>query len=140
MSKLIFPFASSREHYRNKVAFLWCSDQRFEDLREAFKKANDLEMPDPIIIPGGAKVLADPKDPRDRDFVLEQIELLRGHGFDKLCIMVHNECAACAGVADEPEFYEKMLREAAKVIRERIPDLKVVLLFADFDGLHEIEQ
>jgi hypothetical protein len=136
--KKIFPFVSSREHYRNKEAFLWCPDRRFKDLREAFEKANGIELADPIIIPGGAKVLVTPNDPRDREFVLEQIEILKGHGFDTLYVMAHNECAACEGNNDRL-FYESMLQSAGKVVRGRFPDLRVRLLFADFDGLYEVE-
>jgi len=61
-----------------------------------------------------------------------------GHGFSTLYVMAHNECAACKGNTDVL-FYEAMLRSAKKVLRERIPNLKICLLFADFDCLYEVE-
>lgn len=138
MMKMIFPFYSPKEHYHNKVAFLWCPDQRFEKLRQAFLKEKSFSLADPILIPGGAKVLARADNPRDKEFILEQIELLKNHGFGTLYIMAHNECAALAGNKSHL-VYEVLLKRAAKVVRERIPDLEVIPIYADFTGLYEVE-
>ncbi len=135
--KKIFDFQSPREHYHNHEAFLWCSDQRFEEVRHAFAKAGNFNTPDPLLIAGGVKSLVAPTDPRDREFVLEQIEVLMGHGFRTLYAMAHMNCAACGGNTDRA-FYEDTLKKAGEIIRNRIPDLNVRLVFADFDGLYEV--
>ena len=133
--EMIFSYASQKGHYTNRYGFLWCSDQRFDALRRGFEAVNGMQMADPIIIPGGVKNLVEPKFPRDRDFILEQIELLKTHGFQTLYIMAHNECAACGGNTD-PAFYEAMLRSAREIINTRIPHFEVKPVFADFDGLY----
>lgn len=133
----ILDFRSPQEHYHNQEAFLWCPDQRFEDVRHAFAKAGNFTKPDPILIPGGVKALVAPKDPRDREFILEQIEVLMGHGFTTLYAMAHMNCAACGGNTDRA-FYEEMLKTAGEIIRARIPNLNVRLIFADYDGLYEV--
>ncbi len=133
----IFEYSSPREHYHNKEAFLWCCDQRFDAVRNAFMKAGNFQMPDPILLPGGAKVLAMPENPRDRDFVLDQIGILMGHGFGTLYVMAHNECAACGGNTDRA-FYEEMLRKAGETVSARFPTLHVKLVYADFDGLYQL--
>jgi len=137
MMKIFFDFRSPQEHYHNTAAFLRCSDQRFEDAQRAFEATIGLQMADPIVLPGGVKNLVTPKDPRDREFILEQIELLKGHGFTPLYAMAHNECAACNGNTDRA-FYEEMLKAAGEIIRVRIPGLEIRLIFADFDGLYEV--
>ncbi len=135
MMEKIWSYDSPQAHYTNHECFLWCSDQRFEALRRAFVSTKDFKKADPIIIPGGAKVLVDPKDPRDREFVLEQIELLATHGFTTLYLTAHNECAACKGNRD-PNFYEAMLKEAKHVAAERFPKFAIHAVFAGFDGLY----
>jgi len=134
----IFDYASPRAHYHNEQAFLWCSDQRFEGVHRAFMSNHWFQNADPIIIPGGVKNLVTPKFPRDTDFILEQIELLMGHGFRELYAMAHNDCAACGGNTD-PAYYEDLLRSAAEVIRARISGLKVYPIYAAFDGLYLVE-
>lgn len=135
--KKIFDYPSPQEHYRNHEAFLWCSDQRFEGVRHAFAKAGNFQMSDPILLPGGVKPLVIPDNPRDREFVLEQIKVLMEHGFTTLYAMAHMNCAACDGNTSRA-FYEDMLKKAGEIIRNAIPNLKVRLIFADFDGLYEI--
>ncbi|MGC9599517.1 MAG: hypothetical protein ABSE18_03990 [Minisyncoccia bacterium] len=135
--KKIFDYRSPSEHYHNSEAFLWCCDQRFEEVRHTFAQAGTFHMPDPILVPGGVKPLVTPKEPRDREFVLEQIEVLMGHGFTTLYAMAHMNCAACDGNNDRA-FYEDMLKKAGEIIRNRIPGLNVRLIFADFDGLYEV--
>lgn len=138
MMKKIFDFSSQPAHYRNKVGFLWCSDRRFRDVRRAFEEHEGMVMADPIIIPGGVRSLVEPRNPRDREFILEMIELLKGHGFTTFFPMAHDECAACDGRTDRA-YYESLLVRSKSIITERIPDLAVRPLFADFEGLHEIE-
>ena len=46
----IFDYPSPQEHYHNHEAFLWCSDQRFEEVRRAFAKGRKISYagPDPF--------------------------------------------------------------------------------------------
>lgn len=135
----IFDLATPRASYTNHAAILWCSDRRFEHLRLSFEASIGLVMADPIIVPGGVKNLVTPKHPRDAEFIMEQIELLQSHGFTKLYAMAHRGCAACEGNVRKA-FYVDLLIKSNAILRGRFPKLEIVPLFADFDGVHMLEE
>ena len=131
----VFPFESPRKHYRNEFADFFCPDQRFDDAFVAFRK--QFHNPDPIVLPGGVKALVD-SGPEVQRYLLSAIVLLReAHGFSTLRLWTHNECTACGGSVNK-EFYVEMLRKGKEIIARAIPDLKVELWFADFDGFYRI--
>jgi len=135
----IFSLETPKASYTNKAAILWCSDRRFESLRLAFEASIGLMMSDPIIIPGGVKNLVMPKHPRDAEFIMEQIELLRSHGFTRLYAMAHRGCAACHKNMRKA-FYVELLFKADEILRARFKDLEILPVFADFDGVYVLEE
>jgi hypothetical protein len=130
---------SKQEPYTNRAAILGCPDRRFRGWRRKLERLRGIEMSDPILIPGGAKALAIPTHPRDVQFILEGVELLRSHGFSSLFCMAHNQCAACDQRTDRA-FYEAMLLRAGNILRDRFPTLEVIPIFVDFDGIYLVEK
>lgn len=96
-------------------------------------------MADPIIRPGAANILVNPKNPRDAECLLEEVAVLaKLHGFRDYYPSMHDECGACGGITD-PAFYEDVLKKAAIIIGEHIPQLMVKPIFFSFDGVYAIE-
>jgi ferredoxin len=92
----------------------------------------------PITIPGGAKDLADPVDPRDRESLLEKIAIF-GSDITTIRARMHNDCVACGRCSDVAH-YEAMLLKAGAVLEERFPGVEVILIFVDFDGFYLVEK
>jgi hypothetical protein len=141
MMKRVFSYHSSGqgEHYENKQGILFCSDQRFGPAAAAFVATSGFQKADPIVLPGAANILVNPKDPRDREFVLDAIQnLQRLHHFTEFYLSVHNECGGCGGIADLA-FYEDVLRHAVPIVKNRMPDLVVKPILFNFDGVYAIE-
>lgn len=92
----------------------------------------------PITIPGGIKDLVDPKDPRDRESLLEKIDVVIS-GVKRIRARMHNECKAC-GSRNDLDYYEDMLLRAGEVLKERFPEVEVVLVIIDFDGFYLVRE
>ena len=137
--KRIFELVTPSTRYTTAAAVLWCSDRRFEALRLAFEAAMGAVMADPILIPGGVKNIVSPEHPRDREFIFKQVELLQSHGFTTLYAMAHRNCAACNGNMRKA-FYVEMLFKADSILQKRFPNLEIVPVFADFDGVYVTEE
>ena len=111
-----------------------CSDRRIKGSRGVLGEFVGCGMSIPITIPGGIKDLVDPKDPRDRESLLEKIAVV-SHGIKKIRARMHNECKACGGCQDL-DYYEDMLHKAGAVLKARFTGVEIVLFIVDFDGFY----
>src|SRR6202167_4604969 len=118
----VFHFDAPREKYHCDAAIVWCFDHRFQLGVTKFLKRNGISNPDAIRIAGGAKSLASPELPGEREFVLEQIrKSIRLHGTTLVILMLHSDCGAYGGLDGgfggdarlEAERQEAELRRAA---------------------------
>ncbi len=143
----VFHFDSPRDVYRCDAAIVWCFDNRFHLGFAKYLKRIGIENPDPIKIAGGAKSLASPGSPSDREFVLDQIRTsMRLHETRLAILMLHSDCGAYGGLAGgfggdsrlEAQRQEAELLRAADVVRRAIPEIEIRAYFVDFDGVWEV--
>lgn len=146
--KKVFHFDAPREKYHCDAAILWCFDNRFELGFRKFLKRIGVVNSDPIKVAGGAKCLASPENPTDREFVLEQIrKSMRLHGTRRVVLMVHSDCGAYGGLAGgfggdaqaEAAHHQHELALAAANLAEAIPGIEIQAYFVDFEGIWDAE-
>jgi hypothetical protein len=144
----VFHFDSPRERYLCDAAIVWCFDYRFQTAFTKFLKRLGIRYPDPIKIAGGAKSLASPENPGDREFVLDQIQKsINLHGTRRVILKLHSDCGAYGGLAVgfggdprlEAQRQEAELRRAAGYLLRAIPGLEVQAYFVDFEGVWEVD-
>nr|MBA3916214.1 hypothetical protein [Terriglobales bacterium] len=70
-----FYFESSAEPYVADAAVLCCFDQRIRLVVEKFLVRRGILKPDMVVVAGGAKTLASPRNDFERDFILEQVRM-----------------------------------------------------------------
>src|SRR5579871_5987268 len=106
--KKIFHFDSAPERYVADAAVLCCFDQRIRQAVNKFLQKQKILKPDMIVIAGGAKTLASPRNDFERDFILEQVRLsIQLHQAKKMLLMSHSDCATYGGLAafqGDPKF------------------------------------
>jgi hypothetical protein len=127
-----------RVHNPVSTVDIGCSDRRIKGSRGLVGECVGDDEAIPITIPGGIKDLVDPKDPRDRECLLEKIALF-AHDLMKIRARMHNECVAC-GRQQDLDYYEDMLLKAGVVLRGRFPWVEVVLVIVDFDACYLVEK
>lgn len=140
--KKIFSFQSSKEHYVAAACVVWCFDDRFSGLLDAFFGAKDFDL---IKVAGGAKVLAEGLSP-ERDFVLSQIKTsVHLHGAKRIALMLHRDCGAYGGSknfadadSEKGDLADKLV-VAKQVAARMIPGVPISVYFVDFDGVYEVE-
>src|SRR6204780_5123319 len=89
-----FHFDPAREQYRCDAAVISCFDNRFQLGFSKFLKRLGIVASDPIKLAGGAKCLASPEHPIEREFVLEQIrKSIRLHETKLVILMLHSRRA-----------------------------------------------
>jgi hypothetical protein len=143
----VFHFPSPRGKYVSDAAIIWCFDNRFQLAFSKFLKRTGIMNSDPIKIAGGAKPLASPDSPTEREFVLDQIrKSIRLHQTRLVILMLHSDCGAYGGLeafGGDPQreamAQEQELRRAADCLRREIPGVEVRSYFVDFDGVWEVE-
>jgi hypothetical protein len=148
-----FKFQSSREHYTADACIVWCFDDRFSDLLEAFKKERGFKHADVVKCAGGAKALAADGSNGltagggpERDFVLNQIKTsIKLHKTPIVILMVHIDCGGYGGSAAfgndrdaERRHHEAELGKAAGFVQSQLPGIAVESHIADFDGVREV--
>jgi len=133
----ILAHESPRHHDPISTIDIGCSDRRIKGSRGLLGVYMECEMAIPITIPGAIKDLVNPKDPRDRESLLEKIALF-GDDIKTIRARMHNECKACGGRQDL-DYYEAMLLEARNVLRARFPGVEIVLVIVDFDAFYLVE-
>jgi hypothetical protein len=144
----VFHFDAPRQKYECDAVIVWCFDNRFQLGFSKFLKRIGIVNSDPVKIAGGAKSLASPEHPSDREFILEQIrKSIRLHGTKRAILMLHSDCGAYGGLADgfggdaraEAENHRQELQRAATFLNQQIPGLEVLAYFVDFEGVWQSE-
>lgn len=129
-------------HYTADAVIVWCFDNPFWQVFLEFIKNQKLAHFDPVFIAGGAKSLAAPEKPEDKDFVLRQIEKsIVLHKAAKIILMTHSDCGAFGGLQGfgnnkEAEFarHEEVLGEAKKQLAAKFPNLPAEAYFFHLSG------
>ena len=66
----------------------------------SFCKKQNIHACDMIIVAGGAKTLASPRNDFEQDFILEQVRMsIRLHQTKRVLVMSHSDCATYGGLA-----------------------------------------
>lgn len=142
----VFDFDSPPEQYIADAAVLCCFDQRIREALRKFLEGQGILRPDMIVVAGGAKTLASPRNDFERDFILEQVRMsIRLHKTQRMFLMSHSDCATYGGLAAfegdrgrEADHHRQELRRAAELVNANFPELTVTCFFVNFDGVHEV--
>ena len=142
----VFHFDSPDEAYIADAAVLCCFDHRINQAIRKFLQRQAIMHPDMIIVAGGAKTLASPRNDFERDFILEQIRLsIRLHACRRVILMSHSDCATYGGLAHfqndrqaEAAHHKTELQRAADVVLANFPDVQVETYFVAFDGVWKL--
>ncbi len=144
----VFHFDSTPEAYVADAAVLCCFDHRINLAVRKFLQRRAIAHPDMIIVAGGAKILASPRNDCERDFILEQIRLsVNLHACRRIILMSHSDCATYGGLArfkGDPEaecaHHQADLQRAAKLVQSEFSNLSVETYFVNFDGIWESKE
>ncbi|HKW18761.1 MAG TPA: carbonic anhydrase [Terriglobales bacterium] len=139
----VFHFDAAPDPYVADAAVLCCFDERIRHTVQKFLKREDVLRPDMIIVAGGAKTLASPRNDFERDFILEQVRMsILLHKSPRVFLMSHSDCATYGGLAAfegnrdrESAHHKGELQRAAELIKERFPDIAVECYFVNFEGV-----
>jgi hypothetical protein len=71
----VFHFDSPASPYVADAAVLCCFDHRIGTAVQKFLKKQAIARADMIVVAGGAKTLASPRNDFERDFILEQVRM-----------------------------------------------------------------
>jgi carbonic anhydrase len=139
----VFHFDSAPEPYVADAAVLCCFDQRIRVAVNKFLQKRGVLRPDMIVVAGGAKTLASPRNDFERDFILEQVRMsILLHKTERVFLMSHSDCATYGGLAAfggdrerESSHHQQELQRAAGLIRDRFPEVKAQTFFVTFEGI-----
>src|ERR1700675_3537846 len=142
----IFHFDSPAGPYTADAAVLTCFDHRISAAVRKFLKKQGIERADMIVVAGGAKTLASPRNDFEQDFILEQIRMsIRLHQTKRVLIMSHSDCATYGGLAHfkgdraaEAAHHRAELLRAAELVIKSFPGVSVEPYFVKFDGIWEV--
>ena len=143
----IFHFDSPADPYVADAAVLCCFDHRISTAVRKFLRKQGIERCDMIVVAGGAKTLASPRNDFEQDFILEQVRMsIRLHHTKRVLLMSHSDCATYGGLANfkgdraaEAEHHRGELHRAADLLVEQFPDISVEPYFVKFDGVWEVQ-
>jgi carbonic anhydrase len=143
----IFHFDSPADQYEADAAVLCCFDHRISTAVRKFLKKQGIERADMIIVAGGAKTLASPRNDFERDFILEQVRMsIRLHQTKRVLVMSHSDCATYGGLAHfkgdrqaEADHHRSELLRAGELLTSNFPNISVEPYFVKFDGIWEIK-
>jgi len=138
-----FHFDSQADPYVADAVVLTCFDQRIRTAVNKFLQKRGILRPDMVVIAGGAKTLASPRNDFERDFILEQVRMsILLHKTERAYIMCHSDCATYGGLAAfkgdrevESQHHCQELKRAKELLQDRFPDLKVECFFVNFEGV-----
>ena len=144
----IFHFDSPTDPYIADAAVLCCFDHRISTAVRKFLKKQAIERPDMIVVAGGAKTLASPRNDFEQDFILEQVRMsIRLHQAKRILVMSHSDCATYGGLAHfkgdrtvEAAHHRTELLRAAELVTTNFPGVSVEPYFVKFDGVWEVKQ
>ena len=139
----IFHFDSPAGPYVADAAVLCCFDHRISTAVRKFLRKQNIERPDMIVVAGGAKTLASPRNDFEQDFILEQVRMsILLHKTSKVFLMSHSDCATYGGLAAfggdrerEAAHHKVELNRASQLIKDRFPDIEVRCFFVNFEGV-----
>jgi carbonic anhydrase len=142
----IFHFDSPAEQYVADAAVLCCFDHRISQSVRKFLKKQGIERADMIIVAGGAKTLASPRNDFEQDFILEQVRMsIRLHQTQRVLVMSHSDCATYGGLAHfkgdrdaETVHHREELLRAGELLTKNFPGISVEPYFVKFDGIWEV--
>ena len=145
--KKVFHFDSPSEHYVADAAVLCCFDYRISTAVRKFLKKQGIERADMIVVAGGAKTLASPRNDFERDFILVLVRLSIGlHHARRVLVMSHSDCATYGGLehfkgdqAAEAEHHREELLRAGELLTATFPHISVEPYFVTFDGVWEVK-
>ena len=144
----IFHFDSPPEPYVADAAVLCCFDQRIRLAVHKFLQKQGVVRPDMIVVAGGAKTLASPRNDFERDFILEQVRMsILLHKTERIFLMCHSDCATYGGLAAfqgdrerEAQNHRSELLRAAALIKENFPQLSAECYFVNFEGVFAVSE
>jgi carbonic anhydrase len=139
----VFHFGSNPEHFIADASVLCCSDQRIRLAVNKFLQRRKILRPDMIVVAGGAKTLASPRNDFERDFILEQVRMsILLHRTAHIFLMSHSDCATYGGLAAyggsqerEAAHHKEELQQAAQLVRASFPEINVECFFVTFEGV-----
>jgi hypothetical protein len=139
----IFHFDAESNPYVADAAVLTCFDQRIRATVNKFLQRQGILRPDMIVIAGGAKTLASPRNDFERDFIIEQMRMsILLHKTQRAYLICHSDCATYGGLAAfkndrsaEAEHHWQELQRAKALLGERFPELEVGCFFVNFEGV-----
>jgi len=143
----IFHFDSPSAAYVADAAVLCCFDHRIGMAVRKFLKKQAIERADMIVVAGGAKTLASPRNDFEQDFILEQVRMsIRLHQTGRVLVMSHSDCATYGGLAHfkgdqaaEAEHHRGELLRAGELLIANFPGVSVEPYFINFDGIWEVK-
>ena len=141
----IFHFDSPADQYVADAAVLCCFDHRISTAVRKFLKKQGIERADMIVVAGGAKTLASPRNDFEQDFILEQVRMsIRLHQTKRVMVMSHSDCATYGGLAHfkgdreaEADHHRGELLRAGELLTANFPNISVESYFVKFDGIWE---
>ena len=144
----IFHFDSPADPYVADAAVLSCFDHRISTAVRKFLKKQAIERADMIVVAGGAKTLASPRNDFEQDFILEQVRMsILLHQAKRVLVISHSDCATYGGLAHfkgdraaEAAHHRAELLRAADLLTTNFPAISVEPYFVNFDGVWEVNQ
>jgi carbonic anhydrase len=142
----VFHFDSPPEPYVADAAVLCCFDYRISRAVRKFLTKQGIERADMIVVAGGAKTLASPRNDFEQDFILEQVRMsIRLHQTKRVLVMSHSDCATYGGLAHfkgdreaEADHHRGELLRAGELLTSHFPGISVEPYFVKFDGIWEV--
>ena len=139
----VFHFDSPPEAYTADAAVLCCFDQRIRLAVNKFLQRRGILRPDMIVVAGGAKTLASPRNDFERDFILEHVRMsILLHRTRRVYLMSHSDCATYGGLAafsgsqeKEAVHHKRELQRAADLITSNFSEVDVECFFVTFEGV-----
>lgn len=128
-----------------RACIVFCMDFRLNGALTAFLSEHKLDKDgaDVIRVAGAAKSLARPNDPRDRDFLMQQVAASgRLHNTRQVYLINHEDCGAYGEekVPDsdaELAVHGRDLRAGRALLQERFPAIEVLTYFMRLEGRAE---
>ena len=128
--------------HRCKACLVYCMDFRLHHSLANFLAEQELVEAgaDIIRVAGAIKSIAQPKQSRDRDFLLEMLSVSYDlHGVRKFYLINHEDCGAY-GPEEVPDSDEELaihrddLRSARALLKSLYPDVEVLAYFMWLSG------
>jgi len=142
----LFHLDSPSEPYTADAVVLSCFDARIATVVRKLLRKRGIERPDMVIVAGGAKTLASPRNDFEQDFILEQVRMsIRLHQTPRVILTCHSDCATYGGLAfyngdraAEAAHHAEELRRAAKLVLATFPEVQVERYLIDFEGVWDV--